>query len=148
MNFEIRHARVDDAPGMARLSGELGYPVEVPAMRGRLAVLTTDARHFVAVAEDAAGRLLGWVHSEHRLTVEGGEMVECTGLIVDSAARREGVGRLLMEAAEKWGLERGSGTIRVRSNAARGASHAFYEALGYTRTKIQHVYVKRLPGET
>jgi hypothetical protein len=32
----------------------------------------------------------------------------------------------------------------VRSNAARAESHPFYEALGYVRSKTQHVYTKTI----
>jgi len=34
--------------------------------------------------------------------------------------------------------------LTVRSNAARELSHPFYEALGYSRDKTQHVYRKTI----
>ena len=72
--------------------------------------------------------------------VEEGEV----GLVFDPAVRRGGVGTALVAAAEKWAASRGAATMRVRSNTARDISHPFYEALGYTRSKTQHVYTRSL----
>jgi GNAT superfamily N-acetyltransferase len=57
------------------------------------------------------------------------------------------VGRDLVEYAETWARSRGLASLTVRSNAARELSHPFYEALGYSRDKTQHVYSKALKGE-
>jgi GNAT superfamily N-acetyltransferase len=110
-------------------------------MARRLGVLLPNDRHYIAVA--ATGKdLLGWVHVEHRFSLEAGDRAELMGLVVDSSARRRGVGRELVDVAENWALARGLSAITVRSNAARELSHPFYEALGYSREKTQHVYRK------
>ena len=54
------------------------------------------------------------------------------------------LGRELVEYAEAWGRSRGLAILTVRSNVARELSHPFYEALGYSRDKTQHVYSKAL----
>ena len=64
------------------------------------------------------------------------------GLVVDSTARRRGVGRELVDVAENWALAHGLSSLTVRSNSARALSHPFYESLGYSRSKTQHVYTK------
>jgi GNAT superfamily N-acetyltransferase len=66
------------------------------------------------------------------------------GLVIDAGARRQGLGRELVEVAERWAASRGLPSLTVRSNAARELSHPFYLALGYTRDKTQHVYSKKL----
>jgi len=142
---EIRAAQMADAAEMTRLSGELGYPMAVAEMTRRLSVLLASERHYVAVAASAE-RLLGWIHVEHRFSLEGGDRAELMGLVVDSSARRLGLGRALAGVAENWALSRGLSSLTVRSNAARELSHPFYEALGYTRDKTQHVYRKALAG--
>jgi GNAT superfamily N-acetyltransferase len=141
--LEIRGARTLDAVEMARLSLELGYPMSVDEMRARLHRLLEDARHFVAVAHDGVDGLLGWMHVEHRVSLEGGDRAELMGLVVDGRVRRRGTGRALVDAAERWAQSRGLTALTVRSNVARELSHPFYEALGYTREKTQHVYRKR-----
>ena len=76
--------------------------------------------------------------------LETGERVEIVGLVVDDAARRRGIGQLLVDAALDWAREIGIGEVIVRSNVARGESHPFYEGAGFERIKTQHVYLKRL----
>jgi GNAT superfamily N-acetyltransferase len=141
--YEIRRAQPGDAAEMTRLAAELGYPMTVAEMAERLSVLLPNARHCVAVAASGK-RLLGRVHVEHRSSIEAGERAEIMGLVVDSSARRLGLGRELVEYAEAWGRSRDLAVITVRSNAARELSHPFYEALNYARDKTQHVYSKAL----
>lgn len=138
-----RAARASDAGEIARLAGELGYPVDADSMAGRLDALLGSPRQCVRVI-DGEGRLAGWIAAERRLSLEVGERVEITGLVVDGRARRGGVGRALVGAAEAWAAEQGVAVVFVRSNVQRQDSHPFYEGLGYVRQKSQHVYGKRL----
>jgi GNAT superfamily N-acetyltransferase len=138
---EIRPAQAADAAEMARLAGVLGYRMSSAEMTRRLAALLANERHCIVVAASGE-RLLGWMHVEHRSSLEGGERAELMGLVVDSSARRRGLGRALVDVAEKWTLGRGLPSLTVRSNAARELSHPFYESLGYVRSKTQHVYSK------
>jgi len=138
-----RPARVVDAGEIARLAGELGYPVDAATMAARLEALAADPRQCVYVI-DREGALAGWIAVERRLSLEGGERVEITGLVVDSTVRRGGVGRSLAAAAEAWAREQGVNLVLVRSNVQRRASHPFYEGLGYVRKKSQHVYTRHL----
>jgi GNAT superfamily N-acetyltransferase len=140
---EIRRAQIGDAAEMARLSAQLGYPLSPAEMTRRLAKLLANERHHVAIAARGE-RVLGWMHVEHRSTLEGGERAELMGLVVDASTRREGLGRELVGAAERWAESRGLPSLTVRSNVARELSHPFYEALGYSRDKTQHVYGKAL----
>jgi GNAT superfamily N-acetyltransferase len=141
MSGAIRRAQLTDASEMARLAGELGYPMTAREMARRLEVLLRDERHLVAVSA-AGGSLRGWVHVEHRVSLEGGDRAELMGLVIDSQWRRGGLGRELVGVAEAWTHARGIASLTVRSNAARAQSHPFYEAIGYARTKTQHVYSK------
>jgi GNAT superfamily N-acetyltransferase len=139
----IRRASFGDAAEMTRLSAQLGYPMAPEEMTRRLGVLLPNERHYIAVAASGT-RVLAWMHVEHRFSLEGGARAELMGLVVDPSARRGGLGRALVAAAEKWALARGLPALTVRSNAAREHSHPFYEALGYAREKTQHVYRKAL----
>lgn len=138
---EIRRAQIADAAEMARLAGELGYPMSSEEMTRRLVMLLPNERHYVVVAARGE-RLLGWMHVEYRFSLEGGERCELMGLVVDATARRHGIGRELVDVAENWTLAHELSSLTVRSNAARELSHAFYESLGYARSKTQHVYTK------
>jgi GNAT superfamily N-acetyltransferase len=148
--LEVRTVRLEDAVALAVLAGELGYPNTADEMRARLNLLHDRADHWVGVA--ARGSVpLGWVHVARRLVLESGECAEILGLIVSESARNTGIGRRLVAAAEHWSRSLGLASIAVRSNVLRVESHRFYPALGYARTKSQHVYAKALaaaPGST
>ena len=139
----IRCAQTSDAAEMARLSGDLGYSMSIDEMRAALDRLLADSRHFIVVADQGSDRLLGWMHVEHRTSLQTADRAELMGLVVDGAARRRGTGRALVDAAEQWAQSQGLATLTVRSNVTRQLSHPFYEALGYVREKTQHLYRKR-----
>jgi GNAT superfamily N-acetyltransferase len=156
-HWEVRTARAADAAQIARLSGLLGYPSDAVAILARLADVSANADHWVAVAAAASApntpggalpdegvTLGGWMHVARRITLESGEFAEILGLVVDTEARRGGVGRLLAAEAERWARLQRLGRLSVRSNIARAESHQFYPALGFARVKLQQVYSKVL----
>ena len=138
----VRPARPADAEEITRLSVELGYPASVAATVASLAALLASDKYLVSVATQGP-RVLGWAVVERRLSLESGERAELTGLVVGGSDRRMGVGKALVAAAERWGVEQGLGSIYVRSNVAREESHPFYLGLGYRRKKTQHTYEKQ-----
>lgn len=143
----IRTAGVDDAAEIARLSAQLGYPASAGEFAARLAHLLAQPRQyavFVADADERTSALLGYVAMERRYTLESGERTEIAALVVDTAARRRGVGEALVRAGEHWVRETGMTDVFVRSNVLRAESHPFYERAGYARTKTQHTYRKVL----
>ena len=142
--YSIVPAQPSHADAIARLSHELGYPMSVEATRTALEEMVQLPTHHAVVAAAPDGRLLGWAGVERRLSLESGEFVELTGLVVAASARRSGVGRALVASAEAWARQNGFSSLRVRSNVARAESHPFYERLGFARTKTQHVYRKTL----
>jgi GNAT superfamily N-acetyltransferase len=140
---EIRPIRATDASRLTGLLAQLGYPSDVDAVVSRLTAIldTANQQLFVAVPSDGS-RIDGYIGVERRLTLLEDERVEITGLVVDAATRRSGIGRALMSAAEQWALQQGIRTIVVRSNVMRPESHPFYEGIGYQRTKTSHTYRK------
>ena len=140
----IRRAHAADAAEIARLAIELGYPNTEEEIASRLAVLLSQPGYYLAVAPGAGPRLLGWAAAQRRLLLESGEVAELVGLVVGAEARRTGVGRALVAAAEQWAGSQGMHTMIVRSNVVRQESHPFYQGLGYIRTKTQHSYAKVL----
>lgn len=140
----IRNATPGDAAEIARLSAQLGYPASIDTFGARLHKLLDSPRHAVLVAVADGDRLSGFVATEQRISLELGERVEIVGLVVDTEARRAGVGKALVAAAEQWAADIGTPHVFLRSNILRQESHPFYESLGYTRTKTQHAYTKPL----
>jgi GNAT superfamily N-acetyltransferase len=142
----IRRAAVADAAEIARLSVQFGHPVLVRELCARIAALDEIPSQHLAVAEGSGATLLGWIQVERRLVLVAGERAEIIGLVVDAAARRRGVGALLVNAAQQWARAANLAEIIVRSNVVRDASHVFYLAMGFSRVKTQHIYAKSLLG--
>lgn len=138
----IRKATLRDAPDIARLAGELGYPCDAVSMAGRVRKVLRQKRHLLLVAGDDGDSIRGWLHACGADSIESGFRVEIVGRVVSKIARRSGVGRRLVEAAERWAGKIGSELICVRGNVRRRASHPFYRKLGYEPAKIQKVYRK------
>jgi GNAT superfamily N-acetyltransferase len=139
--LDVRIARLEDAESISRLTAQLGYDADAPAVAARLSRILSrpDHRFFLA---DLDGRPVGWLHAAVVEYVETGPFVVIAGLVVDRTVRRTGIGRLLMANAEAWAVEQGCGIVRLWSTSARTDAHRFYERLGYSHIKTQYSFVK------
>jgi GNAT superfamily N-acetyltransferase len=143
-SLTIRQPVAEDAPRLASLSSELGYPATGAEITARLARLLGRADHCLRVAESPSGEAIAWIHAHEQAILESAPWCEIAGLVVDPAHRGEGAGRALVTAVEAWARERGLAVVKVRSNVVRQESHPFYQRLGFDRIKTQHVYRKPL----
>lgn len=128
-----------DAPAIARLSVQLGYPCTEQECRERMAAVLGQPGNAVLVAE-AAGQVLGWAHVVGAHRIESAPFAELCGLVVDETHRGSGIGKALVQAAGRWAAEAGFVRLRVRCNAVREESHAFYLRLGFSIIKTQKVF--------
>ena len=151
--MRIRGMTASDVEAVAELCGQLGYPNTAAEVAARFDGLAARPPNAVLVAEDDAqphgvGRrpaVLGWVHAQEELTLESGPWADLGGLVVRDTARGQGVGRQLLDAAERWAIDRGLPEMRVRSNVIRAEAHEFYRHLGYEVVKTQLNFCKALP---
>ena len=141
----IRPATMEDCLRLAELSTQLGYPSSEEQVSARLVKILSFDGGAVFVGQ-MDGQVSGWVevHQRQPLLVDGDTEAEVMGLVVDAGVRRSGLGRKLMDQAEKWAQDRGCHFLRVRTNVIRQDAHAFYERLGYAKAKTQSVYKKAL----
>ena len=140
-DVKLRAANASDAATLAFLAEELGYPASAAEMAERLAALSSADSVFVAVLGETP---VGWIHVAVVTLLESARHAEIRGLIVTSSLRSRGIGEQLVAHAERWARDHGLARIRVRSNVVRERTHAFYERLGYTTTKTQKVFDKKL----
>jgi GNAT superfamily N-acetyltransferase len=140
----IRPLTLADAAAVAVLSEDLGYPADPGVMGARVAAVLSEPDHAVFGAEGEDGSLLGWVHVCFRLLLIDPPSAFVEGLVVAAGARRRGVGKALMAAAENWARRGGAEAVRLRSGAPRAAAHAFYRALGYREGKAALGFEKDL----
>jgi len=134
--LEVRDARPDDAPALAALLAELGYPAPDAVVAERLEALRQEGE-VVLVAARGGDRLgVLSIHVTpvlHRPT----PVARLTLLVVPERARGQGVGRALVEAGERILAARGCALVEVTSNRRRTDAHAFYERLGYEATSLR-----------
>ncbi len=138
----IRPATTADAPSLAALCGQLGYPTTVGDTNARMDALTQESGHTTqpVFVYELAGRVVAWMQLREAATLESGLCVEIIGLVVDESARSGGIGSTMVDFAKTWARERGHARLRVRTNQTRTRTHEFYERKGFTLTKVQRVY--------
>jgi aminoglycoside 6'-N-acetyltransferase I len=100
----------------------------------------------VFVAERPDGGLGGLLELSVRNYAEGcaGATPYVESWYVDEDLRGTGVGRALMEAAERWARERGAGVLASDASLENGLSHAAHRALGFEEVERIVVFRKRL----
>lgn len=137
----LRPARLEDAPAIAVLATQLGYPTRTEQAQARMRGVLDRSDGAVLVSEEE-GTVTGWIHVIGAFRIENDPFAEIAALVVDENRRGRGTGARLVEAAIDWAVRHGFRTIRVRSNTARERTHAFYERLGFQRTKTQVSFSK------
>ncbi len=128
--MSVRRAAVADAPAVAVLLAELGYPLGAAEVERRLEALES-GRSAVLVAEHA-GAVAG-VLTLYMVPVlhEPGDWCRVTVLVVGEAARRRGLARELVSEAEAIARSRGCVRIEVTSALHRDGAHDFYRGMGF-----------------
>lgn len=127
----VRDLRPGDEEAVAGLLTELGLPTDGDTVRRRLATFGSDPRAHGLVAEDAE-RVIG-VLGLHRIPLfhRSGDLARITVLVVADGHRGRGVGRALVESAERIAREARCWRIEVTSAMYLAKAHGFYERLGY-----------------
>ena len=142
--MRIREARPEDAPTVAALLAQLGYPDGVEPARARLRAFEASSSSFALVVEDA-DTVLGLASASFLpLLHEEGSWCRLSALVVREDNRRAGLGRALVSAVEERAREADCRYLEVTSGewAEREAAHAFYEALGLDQ--VSRRYLKKL----
>ena len=142
-NLTTREITTGDAAAAAKLSEELGYPVSTEGMEQRIQSLAGLADHVVYVA-CLTGEVVGWIDVSVTCHLQEEPRAEIGGLVVSSTVRGGGIGRVLVECAERWTVHRGLNTLVVRSQISRDAAHRFYIREGFAQTKTSAVFTKKL----
>jgi len=139
----IRNAEVSDYLQIAEiLRSDLGYECTDELVKSRLSEL--DPRREAVFAAVHDGSVVGVVHIEKYTTLFFAPLANILGLAVSGNFRRMGIGKSLMEAAEKWAADTGAAAVRLNSSASRTEAHKFYLAVGYLSEKDQKRFIKNL----
>jgi GNAT superfamily N-acetyltransferase len=142
--LEIRRAKMSDAPRLAELAGQLGYPTTAAQLRARVRRIMPASQHAVFVADSAKEGVVGWLHVSRQPLLEVEIRAEVNGLVVAEGQRSLGAGARLLAAAEDWARQHGCKSMSVRSNVIRERAHEFYERNGFEHYKTQKSFRKPL----
>lgn len=142
----VRAAEASDAGALAELLGQLGYPCTPSEVRDRLTALAAPEADAVFVAL-LAGVPAG-LASLHLIPLlqEARPIARITAFVVAEAARRRGVGRLLVAACEARARAWNAARLELTSGDHRREAHAFYLALGFTRAAQRFVMPLEVTG--
>ena len=146
----MREARREDVAAIVRLLADdrLGAGREAVGDPPAAAYYTAfervagDPRNLLAVAEDAAGQVIGTLQMTFipGLSNQGAELALVEAVRVDSRLRGGGVGRQMMAWALDEARARGCASVELLSHASRTDAQRFYEGLGFAKS---HVGMKR-----
>jgi len=135
----VRDANAADAPALAPLLGELGYPVAADALASRMRrMLGRDDQRILVAERDGATLGLLALHVFPVLAYDR-DLAMIMALVVTESARGLGVGRALIEQAEAVGKSLGASRLMVTTHVRRADAHAFYERLGFEFTGRRYV---------
>ena len=140
---KIREAKLTDSETINKLSIDLGYdiaPQEIADQRiGE--ILKSEIDNLWVYNEN--NQIKGWIHFFLANRVASSSFVEIGGLVVSSNCRKRGIGKQLVEHAMEWARTKNL-KIRVRCNSKRNETHIFYNAIGFSNTKSQHIFEAKL----
>jgi GNAT superfamily N-acetyltransferase len=133
--MRIRAARRDDFEAVTALLEELGRPEVTAAEREDCRAIyeeqVVDPSSHHIVAEDEVGSVIGFcsLHFRGRLNWPSPE-AWVPDLLVTDRARRGGVGRALLEEAQRRARERGCHGLQLESGYQRAEAHHLYRTFG------------------
>jgi GNAT superfamily N-acetyltransferase len=129
----LRAATPADAERIAALFTDEGYPSGPSDIVDRLARF--DSEHSRVIVADNGGVVLGFIaiHALPRFE-HSDRIIRILALVVDAGERGRGIGRLLMEEAERLGRELEAAFAEVTAGHHRPDARHLYEELGYDAT--------------
>lgn len=110
-------------------------------------LIATPEENGIFVVDRGDGRLAGFVEVGIRKYAEGcttSPVAYLEGWFVAEDARRQGVGRELVEAAESWAVNHGYTEMASDALLDNTTSHAAHTALGFREVERHVCYIKKL----
>lgn len=139
LDVDLRNAVPADADDVARLLSELGYPCDIADAAERIsAILANDRQALVLARRD--GVVCGLIALDFMYYLPlGTTTCRVTALVVTPSVQGMGVGRHLLQEAERRARAGGAARIELTSGAQRHEAHAFYRACGYSDSSVRFV---------
>ena len=134
--MDAAHTYVEQAPDTFRIPDEDGLEEWIED-----GIRETDGRDRLWLVAESAGEVVGLLEARFEPPLPGARFQFVTGVAsprvvvenvaVLSSARRSGIGRRLIGAAEAWARERGADAVQLHTDPEGPLTGPFYRALGY-----------------
>jgi GNAT superfamily N-acetyltransferase len=135
----IRTAVLADAPALAELLDQLGYPTPAQEMAMRLERILARTDWRVAVAQNE-GRVAGVIAASRQIFFEHSHTCgRVQALSVAEDLRGRGIGAALLAHVEHWLRCQADAACIVCSHTRRTDAHRFYQRQGYKVTGLRFV---------
>ncbi len=147
MSFAIRLLRSSDYEQWCQMRAQLWNDVPSAELELETPDWIAGKNCAVFVAENAAGVLCGFLEVAIRPSdVNGttGRFGYVEGWYVASTARRQGIGRSLVDAAESWSKSQGCDEIHSDAHIENHVSEAAHRAMGFSEVERLVHFSKRL----
>jgi ribosomal protein S18 acetylase RimI-like enzyme len=128
-------------PAMGRLVGQLSRSSSPPTQGEVEEIVRSPACHLL-LARDAGGGIVGML-TLAVFRIPTGLRAWIEDVVVDDAARGQGVGAALTNAAIRLAEQRGARTVDLTSRPAREAANRLYQRLGFV---LRETNVYRFEG--
>ena len=126
----IRSAELSDAAAIQEINAiALGYDFGLIETRQKLSELLDRSDHFILVAENAAGQIVGYAHAASYDCLYFPSLLNLLALAVAPDFQGQGYGKALMQAIREEGVAAGYTGIRINSGISRMKAHEFYRKL-------------------
>jgi ribosomal protein S18 acetylase RimI-like enzyme len=139
MQVKIRPAMKNDAPFAANLMAQLiefSHGQLDSGVEDRFRAMLELPQYAIFVAEQE-GQVIGLLTASQRWTLwHAGPCATIEELIVDAPARRQGIGRALIQAALDWAQAQGCSEVEVSTDQDNMNAQAFYQQLGFVSESL------------
>ncbi len=156
IDCRLRPFRPGDIPLLVRLD-RVCFPPPIAYDRLEMLYHVTAPRHLTLLAippADETDRLLGFVIAAAGPAGREGQIVT---IDVDPESRQQGIGRLLLEAAEKWLIDKRNNRVHLQVALDNHPARTFYRRAGYHELGLRPGYygdgsdamemIKRVSGQ-
>lgn len=130
----IRKAESDDVAELSELFVDFnGKESNLNAMKKQLEVISANPDYYVAVACDG-NKVIGTAMGIacYDLVGDCNSFLLIENVVVLPKFQGQGVGKLLMQALERFGESKDCKYVILVSESKRESSHKFYESIGYS----------------
>ncbi|MGH8197717.1 MAG: GNAT family N-acetyltransferase [Steroidobacteraceae bacterium] len=134
----IRHAEPSDIPSLVKLMQELGYPTDAERLREKLASFDASVMDALLVAEKE-GNVVACLGLHAMEILPSGRLGRITAIVVASDARRQGIGKRLMDAGVQYFDSQECTILEVTSSEHRQEAHALFRSFGFAEKRSRFI---------